>query len=404
MITGLASYSRGFSFNAARHQQLQSASATRLDDQCGTVIPSDRQSTNAAVHSFRQGLLDPSSANAQLRRLPVVHRHVMLPSFFRFGSHAPKEQSTGSVMKRLCEHSARECTKVQILVGDCIAPRDELLGLLPAVIESLVRDVRVSLCDEDSSPFTILRAFLLARQRLLPILESVRRPLRKLMVGDLFTSRERGKRREPEVDSDNRVLVEDPPDRSLRRTRADVALEVDPPLSNRIATDRRILDYALDRPVEVQLDETDLRHANAFVLDNYVFKIERIVASLGAKAWETWILTASDSPEESLVCEIESAKSGTLNFRRYRGPNWIGMPKFHQLCRLLEVRNRLALPSVGRDPLLQCGVVEGATLPSTLIDGALLRTAWVKSVFVGSHHRKAYRNLDTPSDRAEAAP
>jgi len=360
------------------------AQAERQNVDRGVLISvHDKTAVRTRVRALCQGLVGRRSATATtLGRAARIHRNRPYASFFRFALQYPKERGPSRVVYRLRKGAPQHELHVEIFVCDQIEVFDERLRQLAVEVPALVADALMTTSDQIPGPLRRCRISLLTFERSLSRGEytfACSEPSRVVCLRSVVESHERT---DPQIDSACRS------DRSLRRRRSDcTADDADMPALG-TSNHSHLSHLSLERAMSLEFHPSQRRELHATVLDTSASNGERVVPRPRPKTRMARTLSTSAPTEERLESKVQPSQGRSRSEDRKRLPFWFRGTEFRQLTKLLVHRDASQIPP-RRDPLLQSGVVEVATLREPAQKDLLLRAVWFQPELERAQHVEA---------------
>ena len=214
---------------------------------------------------------------------------------------------------------------------------------------------------------------------------------KKSWIGNLFTSRERGKRRKANINTDSFV-------RGRKWLELDFTRETGVPFIVR-PTKSNGLDGPFDVPVQFNSDIADILDVKlpVFQLDTIPISREcdRIEAIPSFEAGESWGVASFDAAKECLKRFIQSSQNILRSGKIQIGDPVIKAPNFFKRVGLVVVIDRLVPLFIAENPLLKGAIIQKASRIKHIVKRGLLRVTGEQSVFIGFAHLLSFliRNI-----------
>src|SRR5215471_15530333 len=332
--------------------------------------------------ALRKRLGHRRSAYARLTGSTRIHLHQLSPGARSLVPELGKERVPSGVVDRAGQHSARKSFDVEVFHRDQPIVFDQPAAEMMMKGSTLVSDFTVRLGHQCGGLAAAVAAALASGKPTLGAAQVCQPAPEVPGIVDLLAIRKRHKAVQSDIYAD--IL-------GRLRQRDTVALDGKTyvPMVH-VSLDRNGFDLTLDRPVQLDLDETSALDPQLAVIEQSAAiavgrKGDAVVPPERTEAREAGLLAASYPSEERLEGLIQPAQHILTAGEVGQSDQPFG-PHGLQLVGLVVVVDALAAHFPGVAPFLQGGVVQVASLVELVLEKLNLGLVRVQAVFVGEVH------------------
>src|SRR5215469_520342 len=340
--------------------------------------------------TLRKSLGHGRSAYARLTGSARIHLHQLSPGACSLVPELGKERVPSGVVDRAGQYSARKSFDVEIFHRDQPVVFHQPAAEIMMKGSTLVSDFTVRLGHQCGGLAAAVAAALATGKPALGAAQVCQSALEVPGIVDLPAIRKRDKAIQSDIHAD--ILG-----RLRQRDTVPLDGKTYVPMVH-VSLDRNGFDLTLDRPVQLQLDETSAMDTQLAVIEQSAAvavgrKGDAVVPPERTEAREAGLLATSYPSEERFEGLIQPAEHVLAAREVDQSEQPFGAHRF-QLVGLVVVVDALAPSFPSLAPFLQGGVVEVASLVELVLEKLNLGLVGVQAVFVAEAHLLSLVTLD----------